>query len=271
MHPLLFVLSFGSWGTLAVPAFGALLAAAFGSGLVLTSRLAERAGLRREGTLGACLVASFAGLLAARLGFVLLHAAEVSSFGEALSLANGGLSGSVGLAAGSGALVLAARRRSLDPWLLLDAAAPGAALGVGLTRLGCFLEGCDFGKPLGARAPAFLARLGTFPHGSPAWVHAIVTRELAPSAASALPVHPSELYEAFAALALALVALVVRGRQARAGATALGVLAGYAALRVLVDFTRAPSPDVWCARALLLAALGVTLAWRWPRARPLPP
>jgi phosphatidylglycerol:prolipoprotein diacylglycerol transferase len=271
MHPLLFVLSFGSWGTLAVPAFGALLVAAFGAGLVLTSRLAERAGFRREEALTACLVASLAGLLAARLGFVALHAAEVSSFGEALSPANGGLSGSVGLAAGSATLALEARRRGLNPALLLDAAAPGAALGVALIRLGCFLEGCDFGTKLGARAPAFLVRLGTFPQGSPAWVHAIVTHELAPSAAVALPVHPSELYEAALALALALVALVVRGRQARAGTTAFCVLVGYAALRVLVDWTRAPSPDVACARALLLVALAATLAWRWPRVRPLRP
>jgi phosphatidylglycerol:prolipoprotein diacylglycerol transferase len=267
MHPLLFVLSFGSWGTLAVPAFGALLAAAFGAGLVLTSRLAARAGFPREETLGACLVACFAGLFAARVGFVALHAAELASFGAALSFASGGLSGSVGLAAGSGALVLAARRRGFEPALLLDLAAPGAALGVALTRLGCFLEGCDFGRPLGAGAPAVLARLGTFPYGSPAWVHQIVTRELEPSAMSALPVHPSELYEAAAALALAAGALFLLGRQRRAGTTALLVLGGYAVLRVLADFTRAPSSDVWCARALLLVALGVTLAWRWPRAR----
>jgi phosphatidylglycerol:prolipoprotein diacylglycerol transferase len=271
MHPLLFVLSFGSWGTLAVPAFGTLLAAAFGAGLVLTSRLAGRAGFRPAATLGPCLVAAFGGLLGARIGFVALHAGEVSSFGEALSLANGGLSGCVGLAAGSGALVLAARRAGLRSPLLLDAAAPGAALGVALTRLGCFLEGCDFGKPLGAGAPASLARLGVFPRGSPVWVHQIAARELMPTAAFALPVHPSELYEAFAALALAALALFVLGRQARAGTTALCVLAGYAALRVVVDFTRAPSPDVWCARGLLLVAFGLTVAWRWPRARALRP
>jgi phosphatidylglycerol:prolipoprotein diacylglycerol transferase len=267
MHPLLFVLSFGSRGTLAVPAFGALLAAAFGAGLVLTARLAARAGFRPEGTLGACLVASFAGLLAARIGFVALHPSEVASFGDALSLANGGLSGGVGLAAGAVALVISARRRGLGASLLLDMAAPGAALGIALTRLGCFLEGCDFGRPLGARAPAVLARLGAFPRGSPAWVHEVVTHALPPSAAFALPVHPSELYEAAAALVLAFGALAALRRQARAGTTACLVLAGYAALRVVVDFTRTPSPDVWCARGLLLAALAVTVAWRWPRAR----
>lgn len=267
MHPLLFVLSFGSCGTLPVPAFGALLAAAFGAGLLLTSRLAERAGLPPTAALGACLVAAFAGLLAARVGFLALHSADVGSLGEALGLANGGLSGGVGLAAGAGALVLSARRRGLAPALLLDAAAPGAALGVALTRVGCFLEGCDFGKPLGGHASGLLARLGTFPHGSPPWAYQVVTHELAASAAFALPVHPSELYEAAAALALGLTALRVRGRQSRAGTTALFVLAGYAALRVLVDFTRAPSADVWCARALLLVALAVTAALRSPRAR----
>ncbi|HTQ02884.1 MAG TPA: prolipoprotein diacylglyceryl transferase family protein [Polyangiaceae bacterium] len=267
MHPLLFELSFGSWGVLPVAAFGALLAAAFGSGFVLTLRLAARAGQPRTAVLGACLFASFAGLLAARFGFVALHPAEVATVGEALSLANGGLSGSVGLAVGAVALVVGARRHGLAPASLLDAAAPGAALGVALTRLGCFLEGCDFGKPLGAHAPVFLARLGAFPHGSPAWSEQVVAQALTPSAAFALPVHPSELYEAALALGVAWLALRVLARQTRAGTTALFVLVAYAAVRVLVDFTRAPSPDVWCARGALVVALVVTASLRSPRVR----
>lgn len=267
MHPLLFQLSFGSWGLLAVPAFGALLSVAFGATFVLGTRRAVRAGLPRTEVMGASVAAAFAGLLAARAGFVVLHPSEVGSFSAAFSLANGGLSGTIGLALGAAVLAWEGRRRGLTSSTLLDVIAPGAALGVALVRVGCFLDGCDFGKPLGAHAPAWLTRLGTFPHGSPAWVEQVVSHGLTPSAAFALPVHPSELYESVAALGLAFAASRLLARQERSGTTALFVLGAYATARVLVDFTRAPSADAWAARAALFVAIGV-IAWsRWPRAR----
>jgi phosphatidylglycerol---prolipoprotein diacylglyceryl transferase len=265
MHPLLFELSFGSFGVLRVPAFGALLAAAFGFGLVVTLRLAERAGLPRQEAFGACLLALFAGVLGARVGFVVLHPSEVGSLAAAFSLQNGGLSGSVGLAVGTATLVWQALRRGLAAALLLDAGAPGFALGVALARVGCWLEGCDFGKPLAPSAPTWLARLGAFPTGSPVWATQVAAHALLPSAAFSLPVHPSELYEAAGALGVVVVACFLLARQRRAGTTALTVFGSYAVLRVLVDLTRPPSADVWCARAVLLLTLGVTALVQWPR------
>jgi phosphatidylglycerol:prolipoprotein diacylglycerol transferase len=263
MHPLLFDIPLASFGILDVPAFGALLALAFGVGLALTLRAAERAGLAREPVLAAGLVASFAGLFGARLGFVLLHLHEAGSFGEVLSLRNGGLSGSVGLVAGTGAFVFAARRRGLPSVALLDLAAPALALGVVFARFGCWLDGCDFGKRLVATAPGWLARLGAFPAGSPAFLDQVAARDVAADAARALPVHPSELYESALALALLGAVVLLRGRQRTAGTTALAALGGYFVLRVAVDFTRVPSPDVWCARVLLAVALGLSLSRPW--------
>jgi phosphatidylglycerol:prolipoprotein diacylglycerol transferase len=261
MHPLLFEISLGSLGILQVPAFGALVALAFGVGLALTSRAADRAGLARDPVLGVCLVALFAGLLGARLGFVLLHANEVGSFGAAFSLRNGGLSGSLGLVAGAGALAFAARHRSL-PWRrTFDLAAPAFAAGVVLMRLGCWLEGCDFGRRLSPTAPDWLARLGAFPAGSPAFVDQAFSRELALNAARALPVHPSELYESAAGLVLLGLALALRRRELASGFTALAVFVSYFALRVAIDFTRVASADVWCARAVFALALGLTAAF----------
>jgi phosphatidylglycerol:prolipoprotein diacylglycerol transferase len=268
MHPRLFEIPLASLGVLEVPAFGALLALAFGVGLALTLRSAERARLPREAVLGACLAALFAGLFGARLGFVVLHAREVGSVGAALSLRNGGLSGSVGLVVGAWSLALTARRRGLPLARVLDCTALALALGVALTRFGCWLEGCDYGKRLSAAAPGWLARLGTFPAGSYAFVDQVIARDLPAQAARALPVHPSELYESALGLVLCGVLFVARDRERAAGARALFAFVAYFVVRVGVDGTRVSSPDVWCARGVLAVALGFTaLAWtRWRRA-----
>jgi len=275
MHPTLFEIPLGPsrvplfghvlWlGSLEVAAFGALFAAAVALGFVVTLRLGERAGLGREPLVAVLAAALFAGILGARLGYVLLHAGAVLSFGDAVSLKSGGLSGTVGLVVGALAALFVARARGLSAATLFDAVAPVFGIGVALTRLGCYLEGCDFGRRLSATAPRAIARLGTFPARSHAWVEQVSSGALAPDAAASLPVHPSELYECVLALALTGVALFVRRRSARAGDAALAVGAGYLVLRVLVDFSRPVSADVWCARFVLLAfgALAIRVSQR---------
>ncbi len=49
----------------------------------------------------------------------------------------------------------------LMPWA--DVAVPSLASGLLITRIGCYLFGCDFGKRLPDGAPGFLKKLGTFP------------------------------------------------------------------------------------------------------------
>src|SRR5437868_15077404 len=74
-----------------------------------------------------------------------------------------------------------------------------------LTRIGCYLFGCDFGKPLPPGAPDWLKSMGTFPHwgegtllhgsGSPAWVQHVQHKVLDFDSAASLPVHPTQVYE----------------------------------------------------------------------------
>jgi len=278
MHPLLFRIPLGPTrialfgrelvlGPLEVPAFGVLLAFGLLAGGVLTTRRGERMGLRREALLTALAVAFFAGLLGARLGFVLLHPRAFESLAAALSLQQGGLFGLLGLASGAVAAAWAARARGISVAALFDAAAPGFGLCVALTRLGCFLEGCDFGRPLSAGAPRWLARLGTFPMGSPAWVEHVSSGALGPSALTSLPVHPAELYECAVGLALVAAALALGRRSRRAGDVALGVTAAYLGLRVVVDLARPATPEVWGARVLLLVAAAASVPWLLRRAR----
>jgi phosphatidylglycerol---prolipoprotein diacylglyceryl transferase len=236
-----------------VGGFGAMLALSLGIGVWLTQRAAERRGLSREASANVCVAVAVSGIVGARVGHSLLHPAELGSVLGVLAFFDGGLLAHAALVFGVVAALVASRRRGLSPLAWLDAASAALAVGVVLTRFGCWLEGCDFGRVLAAGAPRFLARLGTFPAGSPAWVDQVSTQAISASAPVALPVHPAQLYEVVGGALLVGLALWVERRKPRAGAAALTVLGGYALLRVLVDFGRPPSPETWLARFVLLA------------------
>ena len=59
----------------------------------------------------------------------------------------GGLSFHGGLIGGmlTGGIYIA--RKRLNFWRIADCAAPGVAIGYAITRIGCFLNGCCYGKP----------------------------------------------------------------------------------------------------------------------------
>ncbi|HEY3495474.1 MAG TPA: prolipoprotein diacylglyceryl transferase family protein [Polyangiaceae bacterium] len=254
-------------GPIAVPSFGALLALSLGLGTVLALRAATRSGLDRERALAACIAAACAGVLGARLAYAALHPRELGEWARLLAFRDGGLVAYGGLVAGLGAAWLALGRKRTELLLWLDAVAPGFPLGVLLTRIGCWLEGCDFGRLLAAGAPGWLRALGSFPSGSRAWVEQVLAQKLSAAAPVALPVHPTELYEALGGALLAGLVLALRRRQRAAGHAGLVALAGYAIVRLVVDLFRDGSAEVWAARVLALFA-GIAAVVLWPRLTP---
>jgi phosphatidylglycerol:prolipoprotein diacylglycerol transferase len=201
--------------------------------------------------------AAVGGVIGARLAWALLHPTETESFAGALAFYRGGLSVWGGL---GGALLgtwLSSRDRGASLAELCDLGATGFGAGVVLTRLGCFLEGCDFGAPLGKGAPRLLATFGTFPKDSPAWVLQVLSRDLSPNATSSLPVHPTWLYEAMGGGVLVAVAVALGRRKLRPGFTFGAVLLGYLLLRVSLDSLRIDPVEMWVSRVLLgIAVLG---------------
>lgn len=238
-----------------VGGFGAMLALALGTGAWLTLRATDRRGLSREAAATVCAGAAVGGVVGARVVYSLLHPSELASPLGALAFFDGGLVAHGALAFGVATAWVTAKRRDLSPLVWLDAASPALAVGVVLTRIGCWLEGCDFGRLLGAGAPRVLSRLGTFPPGSHAWAEQVTSQTISASAPAALPVHPSQLYEALGGALLAGLVLAVERRKPRTGASALAALGGYALLRVLVDCSRPGSREVWLGRVVVLGGL----------------
>jgi phosphatidylglycerol:prolipoprotein diacylglycerol transferase len=135
----------------------------------------------------------------------------------------------------AGAAIAAAwfTRRNDMPFLsAADRLAPHLALGHAIGRVGCWLAGCCFGRPTGA---AWGSR---FPPEAIAFEELAARGALSPGAARTPPLHPTQLYEAGAELALfALLALLAR-RKPRPGLLLALYLALYALARAAIEVYR---------------------------------
>ncbi len=233
--------------SLPIYSYGAMLCASIVVGWFLTLRLGARAGLARELLANCYFVTALAALLGARVLYVLTNLSEFHDLFDMLAVRRGGLvayGGFLGGFAGSWAY-LRHRGVALLPWA--DVAAPSLASGLMLTRIGCYLFGCDFGKPLAASAPNWLKRLGTFPRwpsdvldgaGSPAWLQHVDLRGLSVSARASLPVHPTELYESLVGAGLLVLLWQLRKHARFRGEVFLAFTFGYGVLRFLLEIVR---------------------------------
>jgi phosphatidylglycerol:prolipoprotein diacylglycerol transferase len=165
-----------------------------------------------------------------------------------------------------------ARKHKLGMWRMADLAAPWIALGLALTRIGCFLNGCCYGKvsnvPWAVRFP-----LRSVVHQAQVDAHLIAAE------APALPVHPTQLYlAALNLLTFFLLYFVVRPRKRWDGQLFAWLLIFKGLFRSLVEIWRDDERGViggWLSTSQLLSvplvALGIYLLWRARRRLPALP
>ncbi|MEI9937183.1 MAG: prolipoprotein diacylglyceryl transferase family protein [Pseudomonadota bacterium] len=233
--------------SLPIYSYGAMLCASVVVGWFLTLGLGERDGLPRELLANCYFVTAIAALVGSRILYVLTNLHEFRDVWDMLAVRRGGLvayGGFLGGFLGSG-WYLRRRGVALLPWA--DVAVPSLASGLLLTRIGCYLFGCDFGKPLSAGAPGWLKRLGTFPRwpsdvldgaGSPAWLQHVDQRGLSVSAQTSLPVHPTELYESLVGGVLLLLLWRLSKARRFSGESFFAFTFSYGYLRFLLELWR---------------------------------
>jgi phosphatidylglycerol:prolipoprotein diacylglycerol transferase len=190
-------------------------------------------------------------LLGSRWLYLASHLDQAGTVADWFRLSAGGIVAYGGFLGGIAGAALAFGRGGLGFLNMADLMTPSVALGTVLTRIGCFLNGCDFGVP--TTAPWGVA----FPPGSPAWrLHG---REL--------PVHATQLYEAGAALVLFGAVLWVARRARVPGQVFLFFFTCYGMARAAIELLRGdPSRGLLLglptsqALGLATALLGL-LAW----------
>jgi len=146
---------FWQWGGLTISTYAVCMALGLIAGTIVSLSEARHRHIRLALVLDAILAAVVVGVIAARLGYVLInwvyyqdHTAEI------VRLWLGGLNWQAGLIGGSiGAWVLA--RRHSSPLLILDLLAIGAALGVCFGWMGSYFSATAYGKELFPGQPFF--------------------------------------------------------------------------------------------------------------------
>jgi phosphatidylglycerol:prolipoprotein diacylglycerol transferase len=186
-----------------------------------------------------------------------------------LKVWRGGLAYYGGFLFASGFGLYYARKHKLGMWKMADLAAPWIAFGLALTRIGCFLNGCCFGK---VSSVPWAVR---FPRGS-AVAEAQVKAGLIPPDGLPLPVHPTQLYlAALNLLTFFLLYYVFRGRKRFHGELFAWLLICKGVFRSFVEIWRDDDRGVlfgWLSTSQILSlpliALGV---WLLVRKRPAAP
>ncbi len=170
MHPILFEI-----GPLTVRTYGLLLAVSFMVGILLALRRSRARGLNQNKMVNMSLLIMLSGIVGARIMYVIPHWNEfsanpldiISPFQSSGSIGLTGLTLYGGFIAAVLASILYLRMNRLSVWKACDAFAPSIALGIGISRIGCFMNGCCFGLPtesaLGVVFPAFSAAGSFYP------------------------------------------------------------------------------------------------------------
>lgn len=231
MHPDLF-----SLGPLNVKTYGCFMALGFLAAWQVLSWLCRRAGRPTE-PMGNLLIALMvSGVLGSRIAYVVEHwqAEFAANPLSVIRVDQGGLMF-------YGGLILSMvyffswclwKKERILP--LADMLVVVVPLGHAFGRVGCFFYGCCYGRL--SASPFAVA----FPRGSPAWYEQVNLGKIASSAASALPVLPTQLFEAAAVLLLfgALLLFWLRRHATRPGAVTGGYFIGYALIRFGLEYLR---------------------------------
>ena len=197
-------------------------------------------------------------VLGARLGFLIFYQYNNWDYYlehplEIIATWHGGMSFHGGFLGSALAGWLFCRRASLPFWGVADCIAVTAPIGLGLGRLGNFINGELYGRP--SNVPWAMV----FPDGGP------------------LPRHPSQLYESFGeGLVLFMILWGLSRRPRWNGFVVTAFLFFYGCIRFLLEFFREPDENLgflwgqWTMGQLLCAAMMLAAGILYLRRRPKP-
>jgi len=236
---------------LQLPTFGLMLWLAAVAAAIVMDRNFKRAGVEAD-AVGMVAVTALLGIVGAKLWHVIDTPVEFRDYGWRVLWDSAGFAWFGGLVLGISALLFQGWWSKIGMLKTLDLAAPAAAIGYGIGRIGCFLsgDGC-YGIP--TNLPWGMA----FPHGiEPVFV----------------PVHPTPLYELGAGLVIGGWLWWRGGKPHGVGAIVGQYLLLSGTARFLVEFLRRNPKILWGLSNAQLASAGSVIAgaaliW-WAATRP---
>lgn len=224
MHPVLVKI-----GVFEIHSYGLMLAISFVIGIYWAMSRAEKRGVSKNIIMDLSLITVLCAILGSRFFYVITHAAEfqghwLNTVNPVQSDGTVGLSG-LSMLGGVVCVILSiaifATVKKLSVIDLFDTIAPSFALGIGITRIGCFLNGCCYGVP--GDAPWCMV----FPWNSPAGF-----------AYPHIPIHPTQLYASLYGFLITIILILLDRKPRAKGFIAAVFLMLYGLARFSIDFIR---------------------------------
>lgn len=268
--------------------YGLFLMLGFVVGLLLAWYRAKRTGLSTNATLDVGIISIFAGVLGARIAYLLIdYDPPEGGYGnpaEWLAVWQGGLTFQGGLFLALAADFAYLRWKNISPGRMFDVYAPSLAFGVGLGRIGCLLNGCCWGKP--AHAGSWVAM--RFPDTADSmlkqhwlhvdhpdqWINLVTDLGYAPGTLPSIPIYATQIVSAIGLflIGLGLMWAEKRWRNRPDGQVIVWFIFAYAVGRFIIEFWRDDTPlrygfgafeglrlGQWLALVMFAAGIGLQL------------
>jgi len=195
-------------------------------GMLRATRAAGRTNIKPENVIDACVYTLLAGVVFAHIASIILdlpfyirNPREILGLWSGLLSPDGGIRGLSfhgGLIGGLGMLALYCKKKKIKFLELADLLAPTLALSYGVTRIGCFLNGCCGGVPT------------DLPWGVRFHMDGGITP----------PSHPVQLYAFGISIVIFLVLIIIEKRRRFTGQTFASYIILYAVYRFFIEFLR---------------------------------
>ncbi|MFH1380818.1 MAG: prolipoprotein diacylglyceryl transferase [Candidatus Omnitrophota bacterium] len=203
MYPILFEI-----GSLSIRSYGVLVAAGFAIGFSLLYIEAKRKNFYPEKILDLEFLILLSGVIGARLLHVFVNLNYYTSNPlEMLFLWRGGLAIYGGIIFAIAASWIFIARKGMPLWKTADFIIPYVALGQAIGRIGCWFNGCCYGKPI-----------------------------------NALLNHPTQLYASFALIVIFIILKLAAKKSYFSGFVFMLYLVLYSGQRFFIDFLRDDTP-----------------------------
>jgi prolipoprotein diacylglyceryl transferase len=225
----------GEWKPVPIFSYGVMLGSSMVVGWFLALHLAKKDGIPSEQAGAIYMWTAVWSIIGSRLLYVVTEWSEFANPLDIFMLNKGGLVAYGGMICGFLASWYGCRKRKIELLRWADVSAPSVVLGTALTRVGCLLYGCDYGKR------ADLPWAIRFPQEAPAWQDHVSHFGLDRNAPLSFPVHPTQIYEMLAGLAIFGLLMFLRRTRKFSGEVFLGWVMGYGVLRSIIEIYRGDS------------------------------
>lgn len=216
MKPILFTID-----SVSIPSYSFLVAIAFFFALFIAIQRAKIYYISPYIILDMGIYLLISGFIGARIFYILQHINYYKSINEILQVGTGGFTFYGGFILAGLVFIIYIYSNKLQADKVADIIAPPLALAIGISRIGCFLAGCCFGKPTSLPFGV------SFPINSLPWTEFGSQR-----------LHPTQIYSAVSLITIFFILLYLEKYVVFSGQLFMSFILLYSIQRFCIDFLR---------------------------------